>query len=45
MENINTDLARKYFEETKNVKLKPFQVKIKAENFLRKFILEKDFEI
>ena len=39
VDTVDATLARKYFEETENIKLKPFQVKIKADNLLREFIL------
>lgn len=43
--SVNTKLAKEYFEKLENTKLKPFQVSVKTDAFLRKFILEKNFEI
>lgn len=43
--SVNTKLAKEYFEKIENTKLKPFQVSVKTDAFLRKFILEKNFEI
>ena len=45
VDTVDTSLARKYFEEAENIKLKPFQVKIKADNLLREFILNDGFEL
>lgn len=45
VDTVDTSLARKYFEESENIKLKPFQVKIKADNLLREFILNDGFEL
>ena len=45
VDTVDATLARKYFEETENIKLKPFQVKIKADNLLREFILNDEIEL